>query len=53
MAIIFTNKLKTCMLNAVFAFNGVARCVDIPFPHHRVGVIIISHKLRPPRRLPS
>ena len=31
----------------------MARCADIPFPHHRVGVIIIIHKLLPPRRLPS
>ena len=33
--------------------QGVARCADITFPHHHVGVIIISHKLRPPQRLPS
>ena len=31
--------------------QGVARCADIPFPHHHVGVI--RHKLRPPRGLPS
>ena len=31
----------------------MARCEDTPFPHHRLGVIIINHKLCPPRRLPS